>query len=188
MSTTQVKGMKELAEFMRQLPDKLEKNVLRGGLRAGAKVLEAEIERTIPVEHGDTRKSIRVSTRSRRGVVTASVKSDAPEAHWLEYGTAAHWIKVRESAKPTRMTRRGKRKVSMKTLNKMLAGGSLKIGTHFVGAAVLHPGAKPHPTFRTALDAKATEAVVAAGNYIKQRLATKHGLDTSGVTVEADEP
>ena len=40
---------------------------------------------------------------------------------------------------------------------------------------------------RPALDSQATRAVVAAGEYIKRRLATKHGLDTSGVMIEGDE-
>lgn len=178
MSTTQVKGLKELAQFMQQLPDKLQNNVMRGALRAGAKVLEAQAVANVPVDQGDLKASIKVSTRSRRGVITASIKTDVFYAKFVEFGTGAHWIKVRPDEKP---------KASLKTLNKALARGSLRIGDHFVGASVAHPGASAQPFMRPALDAKGGEAVVAAGNYIKQRLATKHGLDTSGVSVEAGE-
>jgi hypothetical protein len=40
---------------------------------------------------------------------------------------------------------------------------------------------------RPALDAQASAAVVAAAEYMKDRLATKHGLDTSDVVIEGDE-
>lgn len=40
---------------------------------------------------------------------------------------------------------------------------------------------------RPALDSNITAAVVAAGNYVKSRLATKQGLDTSHIMVEGDE-
>lgn len=184
---TQVKGMKELAQFMHQLPDKLEKNIMRGGLRAGAKVLAAEAEKNVPVDEGDLKKSLKVSTSNKRGVVTASVKATDFKAKWIEYGTGAHWISVKTTAKPTRLTRGGMKSVSTNTLNNMARSGSLRIGTHFVGASVAHPGSKAHPFLRPALDSKATEAVVAMANYIKLRLASKHGMDTSGVTVEAEE-
>lgn len=175
---TQVKGLKELAAFMHQLPEKLEKNVMRGALRAGAKVLAEDVVKNVPVDQGELKKSIKVSTRSKRGVVAASVKTDLFYARFVEYGTGAHWIRVQADAKP---------RMSLKTLNKALAKGSLRIGDHFVGASVAHPGAIAKPFLRPALDSKATDAVIAAGSYIKARLASRHGLDTSGITVEADE-
>lgn len=182
-----VSGLKELAEFMKQLPEKLQKNVMRGALRAGAKVLEAEAKRGAPVDEGNLKESIRISTRNQKGVVTASVKTDDFKAHWNEYGTAAHWISVDEKEAPTRKTRRGEKKLSLKTLNKKMAKGSLQIGSQFVGASVFHPGIKARPFMRPALDNKGQEAIVAAGNYMKARLATKHGLNTAGISVEADE-
>lgn len=189
MATSGVKvtGLKELNEFMKQLPEKLQKNVMRGALRAGAKALEAEAKRGAAVDAGDLRASIRISTRNQKGMVTASVKTDDFKAHWIEYGTAAHWISVDEKVRPTRKTRRGERVIGLKTLNKMLARGSLQIGGQFVGSSVHHPGARARPFMRPALDNKGQEAIVAAGNYIKARLATKHGLNTSGVSVEAEE-
>lgn len=180
MAATEVKvtGLKELQKFMSELPDKLQANVMRGALRAGAKVLEAEAKRAVPVDQGVLRNSIRVSTRSKRGVVSASVKATDFKAHWIEYGTGAHWISVNPDAKP---------KASLKTLNKALAKGSLRIGEHFVGAAVHHPGAAAQPYMRPALDARGMDAVLATANYIKTRLASKHALDTSEVIVEAEE-
>lgn len=182
-----VKGLSELAKFMHELPEKVEKNVMRGALRAGAKVLEAEVIKNVPVEMGDLKASIKVSTRNKRGEITASVKSERFYARMVEFGTAAHWITIRETSKPTKITRSGLQTVSTRSINKMQKTGALKIGTHFVGASVAHPGAKPTPFMRPALDSKSAEALIAAGNYIKARLQKKHGLDTSGVSVEAEE-
>jgi hypothetical protein len=39
---------------------------------------------------------------------------------------------------------------------------------------------------RPALDGQSSAAVVAAGEYIKKRLATKHGLDTADINIEAE--
>ena len=66
----------------------------------------------------------------------------------------------------------------------MLDGGALSFG----GGAlqhVDHPGARAQPFMRPALDARASDATVAAAQYMKERLATKHGLDTGDVEIEA---
>ena len=88
------------------------------------------------------------------------VKATGKHAHiapWLEYGTAAHKI-----------TAKGKG---------MFFGGLFVKG-------VQHPGSRPKPFMRPALDGRAQDAVSAAARYMKQRLATKHGLDTSGIEVD----
>ena len=74
-----------------------------------------------------------------------------------------------EEARPIRNTRRGPRRLSMGTINKMVARGSLVIGGNFVGPMVHHPGHVPKPFLRPALDQKAQEAVAAMGAYIAQR-------------------
>jgi len=51
---------------------------------------------------------------------------------------------------------------------------------------VQHPGSRPKPFMRPALDGRAQDAVVAAAQYMKRRLATKNGLDTSSVEIEAE--
>ncbi|MFA5900348.1 MAG: HK97-gp10 family putative phage morphogenesis protein [Hyphomicrobium sp.] len=179
-----VKGFKELQTFLDQLPTKMEANVMRSALRAGAKVVLEEAKLQVPVKDSDLRKSLRISTRSRSGTVTASVKSDLYYAKWVEYGTAPHLIKVSDKDRPMRMTRHGPRKISMRTINKMIASGSLVIGGNFVGPMIKHPGAKPKPFMRPALDTKSNAALLAVGEAIKKRLAKKHGLDASGVDLE----
>jgi HK97 gp10 family phage protein len=69
---------------------------------------------------------------------------DAFYAKFVEFGTAAHAIKGRN-------------------------GGWLSFGGLFA-KSVQHPGMKPSPFMRPALDAKSGEAVVAVGNYITAKL------------------
>jgi HK97 gp10 family phage protein len=185
MSTTNIKGLRELQAFLQQLPAKVESNIMRGAMRAGAKVLLDDARENVPVEHGDLQRSLRISTSSRRGRVASRVKTDYYTARWVEYGTLHHLIKVRAEDKPTRNTRHGLKAYSMKSINKMIARGSLVIGGHFVGPVVKHPGAKAHPYLRPALDTKSGAAVVAAGNYVKSRL-NKAGIDTADTAIEAD--
>ncbi len=145
-----VKGLRELQAFLTSLPAKLEANVMRAGLRAGAKPVRdaarANLLANGSVKSGRMRKNIKISTRSKRGVVSARVRVNDPAANWVEHGTAAHQLKPN----------------------------------------VMHPGARPKPFLRPALDSQAQNALVAVGNHIKNLLSTKHGLDTSGVEVVAE--
>lgn len=175
---THVKGLAELQKLLDTLPAKLEANVMRGALRAGSKVILDEARRLVPValpnqknqlfyggRTGALRDSLRITTKIKGGKVTASVKAggkrkgaDVYYAKWVEFGTAAHTIS----------SKRG-----------MAFGG----GVH---KSVQHPGAKPHPFLRPALDGRAQEATVAAAEYMKKRLSTKEGLDTADIEIEVE--
>lgn len=178
-----VKGLSELERFLDDLPAKLQSNVMRGALRAGAKqILEAAMAR-VPLgppssenasvyggHYGALRASLRVSTKVKDGKVTASViaggkskKSGASVyyAHFVEYGTRPHTI--------TAANRK-----------------ALSLGGLFF-QSVEHPGARPRPFMRPALDTQAQAAVILTGTYIRDRLSTKHGLDTAHIRIEGDE-
>ena len=189
--TRHVKGLAELQKFLETLPVKLEQNIMRGALRAGAKVILQTAKQNIHNVSGELAASLRVTTRVRRGRVVASVVAGGKKAKignrpiWVEYGTRAHLISVQEEEKPINFRqslRRGRIvRASMTTINRLV----LKIGKRFVGPTVSHPGARPRPFMRPALDAQAGAATVAVGEYIKKRL-TKEGLNVSGVRVEGD--
>ena len=169
MTDIKVKGLAELQTFLDQLPAKMEANVLRGALRAGAKPLLAAAKAAAPVGEpsetnrnryklyaGALRDSIRISGRidKRDGKVTASVKAggktktgaDVFYAHMVEFGTKPH----------------------------VIGDGT-------------HPGVQAKPFMRPALDAQSQAAVVAAGEYIKKRLSSKHGLDTADIEIGIEE-
>jgi HK97 gp10 family phage protein len=149
-----IAGGAALDALLKTLPAKLEKNIMRSALRAGARVFLNEIKSTLPVSHGDLRKSARITTRAGRGQTTASVKVGnriAYYAQMVEFGTRPHMIK----AKP---------------------GSALNVNGREV-KWVRHPGAAPHPFARPAADAKFGAAVASVQAKIRERLTTL-GLDT----------
>lgn len=162
--TRHVKGLDQLQKLLDALPAKMEANIMRGGLRAGAMVMREEVRITAPRRTGTLAAGVKVSTRSRQGTVSAVVKTTGKHAYlapWLEYGTAAH-------------------KITPKRAKSLFLGGMFVSG-------VDHPGSRPKPFMRPALDTKATAALVAVGEYVKKRL-TKAGMDqASEVRLEVDE-
>jgi HK97 gp10 family phage protein len=158
-----VRGLSELQKFLDELPQKVEQNILRSALSAGARVVRDQAKANAPVKTGTLRAGLKVSSRISKGVVTASVKAKGKHGYlapWLEYGTSAHKIA-------------GKK------------GGWLSFGGIFA-KSVEHPGISPRPFLRPALEARAQDALVAVGEAIKKRL-TREGLNTADISIEADE-
>ncbi|NML61830.1 HK97 gp10 family phage protein [Massilia sp. RP-1-19] len=181
-----IKGGKELDAFLRSLPVKVERNIMRAALRAGAAVLRDEARANVPVDSGALRKSIKVSTGFKKGVVRATVKTDpkiAYYAHMVEYGTKPHLIKVQDSERPINWRLTGKRNkltyMSMRTINR----NALKIGNTFIGPVVSHPGAKPSPFMRPSFDSKSGAAIEAVTAKIRERL-TKEGINVPAPEAE----
>lgn len=146
MTETTIEGLAELDRMLKELPAKLEGTVVRGGLRAGATVLQKAARELAPVRTGKLRASIKVSTGIRNGRVYSRVRAggkDAYYAHMVEFGTAAHVIQ-------------GKR------------GGWLNIGGRWA-LKVNHPGAMMKPFMRTAVDGFQGEAVSAMADYLRER-------------------
>jgi len=154
MANEAITGGRELDAFLQQLPVKVEKNILRAALRAGAAVFRQEARQKVPVDDGDLKRSIRITTRTKRGTVYAAVKAGgrlAPHAHLVEFGTQAHKIKAKKQ-------------------HALSFGGT-------VTRTVDHPGARPQPFMRPTFDGGATAAVTATGAKIRERL-TKEGINS----------
>lgn len=163
----QIKGLAELQAALDTLPAKIQANIMRGALRAGAKVMATAAKDAVPVRTGNLKSTIRVGTRNQGHTAMARIiagrvgvkgKASGFYAHMVEFGTAAHRIE----AKP---------------------GSMLAIGYR----AVNHPGAKPQPFMRPALDNNAQAALAATREYVRTRLATKHGLDVPAPLEDGDE-
>ena len=75
--TVEVKGLAELQKYLDELPAKMEANIMRAALRAGAKVVLTEAKNTAAFadDTGALRASLRITTSVRRGTVTAAVKA-----------------------------------------------------------------------------------------------------------------
>ena len=148
MSEIEVTGLAGLQALLDELPARVEGNVVRGGLRAAAKVVEMEAKRLCPVgKTGALRDSIRVTLRSKHGHISATVKAGNAKAfyaHMVEFGTARHWIKP-------------------KNRKSLFVAGLLR-------EAVDHPGAKKEPFMRPAIDGKANEAIDAMAAYLRERI------------------
>lgn len=159
-----VRGKSDVKRFIAQLPGNLERNVLRGAARAAGNVVAEEAKsRSVSDEVSS---AIKVATSSEDGRVIAKVQVKGKGSYlgpWLEYGTDPHFISVDDSQ------RNG---MSVRRINQNAKDGSLVIGGKFVGATVFHPGARPHPFLRPALDIKENEAVAAAQAYINRRVAS----------------
>jgi HK97 gp10 family phage protein len=146
-----IDGLSDLNDLLQQLPAKIEANVLRGGLRAGAVVIQQEAKRLVHDVSGALAASIRVTTKIKNGTSYALViagkhkaKDDPYYAHMVEFGTAAHWIKP-------------------KNRKSLFFAGLMR-------EAVLHPGARPKPFMRPAMDSKAQAALGTMADYISERL------------------
>lgn len=168
-----VRGKSEVKAYLASAPAKL-KTVLRGAARAGAAVVADEIKERTP--SAEVRKDLRIRTKASDDQikVTIDVKPGWSRSlgTWLEYGTSPHFISVDDS-------QRGGRSVGRINRLSEEHGASLVIGGKFVGKTVWHPGARPQPTFRPALDQKEGEAIAAAQAYISARVSREGIAPTS---------
>ncbi|WP_232314752.1 HK97 gp10 family phage protein [Sphingopyxis sp. QXT-31] len=155
-----------MRRFLTNIPEQMD-GVLRGAARAGGKVVADEIKDTTPSE--EVRDNIRIRTKAESDHIRVRIDVKDRWARslgiWLEYGTDPHFISVDESQRGGRSV--GRINTLAKDSDK---GHSLLIGGNFVGSTVFHPGARPHPAFRPALDRKEAEAVAAAQAYINTRV------------------
>lgn len=153
MDEQAIAGGRELDAFLQSLPVKVERNILRAAMRAGANEFKKAAKQGVPVDDGDLQRSIRVTTRTKGGTVYASLKAGgkkAPHWHWVEFGTAAHKIKAKR--------------------DRALSFGGVTV------TEVKHPGAKPKPFMRPAFDSAAAAAIAASAAKIRDRL-TKEGIN-----------
>lgn len=160
MTDVTVYGLKELDTALKQFSAKVEAKILRGGLRAGAKVIQKLAQEKCPVDSGNLRKTIRVSTSGRRGEMKAKIsaggKNGVIYAGMVEFGTATFYTGKGKSKR---------RAYQIKPLTKKalaIDGGAF--------ASAEHPGIKPQPFMRPALDEGAEKAVQKMAEYIRQRI------------------
>lgn len=181
-----IQGGRQLDDLLKTLPKKLERNVMRAALREGGVVMRNEVKSRVPVDDGDLRRSVRVSTRSRKGEVYASVKAGNKKAYYagmVEFGTRPHLVKVDDRDRG--INNRTGRRVSVTTINRQQR--SLIIGRTFVGPTVSHPGARPHPFMRPAADAAFGPAIKAFERKLRERM-TAAGLNVPAPAPDDPEP
>ncbi|WP_313534395.1 HK97 gp10 family phage protein [Sphingomonas sp.] len=159
-----VRGRDTVNRFFAELPKEIETKLLRGAGRAGGKVIADDArERALAEEIRDDL-VLKTSSRDGRIVVKITVKPGWGYSLgvWQEWGTEPHFIRVAENQRQGR---------SIGRINQLAKAGSLVIGGRFVGETVHHPGARPSPFLRPALDLRGADAIAAAQAYINSRIA-----------------
>jgi HK97 gp10 family phage protein len=147
---------------MGSLPAQIEAKLLRGAGRAAANVIADEARDS--TQSAEVRGAIKVQVKAAEGRVIAKVQVKGDGAYlapWEEYGTAPHFISVDASQRGGRTVARINRLAKEEG-----SSHSLVIGGQFAGTTVFHPGARPHPFLRPALDRKEGEAIAAAQSFI----------------------
>lgn len=164
--TIDIKGLAELDRVLKELPATIEGKVVRGGLLAGQKVIAQaardNLDENESVKTGELKKSIRIRFKKksqRFGWVRYEVVAGGRKAwysHLIEFGTASFYTGTGKSVgKPY--------EIKPKNRKSLFLAGLFK-------EQVTHPGIKPRPFMRPALDENQREAVEAVAEYIRKRL------------------
>jgi HK97 gp10 family phage protein len=176
--TVQLKGADELRKALRELAPKIQANVIRGGLRAGAKVIMKSAQEKVPTHLGILKSTISIGTSLRDGVAKATVRAGSrvkgggrKGAVGAERG-AFYYAMVEFGTKPHEI---------------LPKNGKSLFFAGFNGSIVHHPGAKPKPFMRPAMDENIGAAMAAVGVYINKKLGTAHGLDTPDPELAQDD-
>jgi HK97 gp10 family phage protein len=163
---TRIQGLAELDRLLKQLPTRIEANVLRGALRAGQKAISDRAKQNLvtngSVDTGALRDSLRVRFARKsakfgwlRSNLIAGNK-DAWYAHLVEFGSGSFYTGSGESV-------RGPYEIKPKNRKSLLIAGIMR-------ETVTHPGAKPKPFMRPAVDSGVAEATDAFAEYVRKRV------------------
>lgn len=161
-----VRGRNQVDRYFAAGPDRIRK-ALRGAGRVAVKVIATEAKaRCISSE---VQAAIKTAVGEKDGRIVARVLVKGEGAYiapWLEYGTSPHFITIDDSQRGGMSVGRINRTSNVEGSR----GHSLIINGKFVGSTVLHPGARPHPFMRPALDTKQAEALQAAQAHVVTQL------------------
>lgn len=134
----EVKGLKELMDSMRRLPQSLQDKALPRAVLAGAGVIRDEARRLCPKKSGRLARSIVAKkVRKATGGVIYQVGPKLFYGQMVEFGTGPHTIKA-------------------KKLGKVLKLGRWR---NIYARSIEHPGASAKPFLRPAFDSKYQAAI-----------------------------
>jgi len=158
-----IKGVPELIAKMNQLPTQVQKKILVGATTAAAIEFQEEARSLVPKRTSQLERAIRVVKGEGRtpNIVGAKVVLRGKHAYlgkWMEWGTVAHLIETK-----TKKT--------------------LWDGNRAYGRRVQHPGTRPRPFMRPAVDNKMAEAIEVVHRFLERHLAWG---DIPEVVVKAD--
>lgn len=171
MADFQISGLKELQKALQELPARIERNVMAGAVAAGTRVVLAETKAKAP----DQKIKTRLTSKQKKGrpgeiIREIYIKEKEPfdtfYAKFFEFGTASYYTgKGRTVGGPYQIPKKR---------------GYFVVNGKIIKGAIQHPGVKPQPFLRPALDLKAEEAVRTMAAYIKLRLPMETGEAAKG--------
>lgn len=150
---SEVSGMDELLKNLQSLPEKVQKNILVGAVRASAKPIIAEAKSLVPKEHGELKKSIGVTkVKVRKKTLVwfqvsprTNGKYDGWYGRFIEFGTYSN---LDHSLVRQRTGKLGKKRASV-----VAKGG----------------GIKQHPFIRPAYEKEGENSINEVRKYIAKR-------------------
>lgn len=98
----EVKGVEETIRNLREFPERIQKNIMAGAIRAGCKPIVESAKKNVTVDSGNLKRSIGIVKRKTKNKKTMKFsvtprrggKNDGYYAHMVEFGTS------KMSAKP----------------------------------------------------------------------------------------
>lgn len=167
-TSVQIKGLKELDDLLKALPAEIEGKIVRTALRNGQKVI-ADAARSILSANGNMKsgalyRSVRIAFNKKEverfGWMRARVfagNRTAWYAHLIEFGTGQYYAGTKSNSK------RAPYVIKPKTRKALFFGGQAH-------EQVTHPGIRPQPFMRPALDANGHKAIETFADYVRDRL------------------
>jgi HK97 gp10 family phage protein len=143
-------SLKAVLRNLDALPANIERNIVRGALRASAKPILQAAQQNVPVKSGKLKQSVRISSSfdRRAGEVVISIKAgrngskgDPFYAHMVEFGTKPHKIT-----------------------------GPRRIAGKWFRGTTLHPGTPASGFMRKAYDSTAQAVIDAYADYMRRRI------------------
>ena len=146
-----IQGFDILKQRLSALPERLRRNIMRGGMRAAVAIIRKAARANAPVGRtGNLRRSIRVSTRAfRDGWVEGTVKAGGKLAYY------ANIVEVGAKAHPIRVTR---------------AANALNLGGRALVKSVQHPGFQGRRYMERAAKQSEVPASNAFAAYVNNRV------------------
>ncbi len=159
-----VRGREGVRRYMGAQREGISRSLLPGAARAGGAVIREEAKDRATSDAVKEKIAMTVKRDGDQVIARIGLSKGWSLAVgiWLEYGTDPHYITVDDSQ------RQGMSANRINTLKKR--DNVLVINGQPVGKTVLHPGAKPNPFLRPALDTKEAAAIDAAQAYINSRI------------------
>jgi len=171
MAEFQINGLKELNKALQELPARIERNVMAGAIAAGTRVVLAETKAKAP----DAKIKTRLTSKQKKGRPGEIIREiyikekepyDAFYAKFFEFGTASYYTgKGRTVGGPYQIPKKR---------------GHFVVNGQIIKGSFMHPGIKPQPFLRPALDLKSEEAIRTMAAYIRIRLPMETGEAAKG--------